>query len=96
MNGDELGSTRIEENVEEWAETNSMDEDISGCGELELGRYYLDDYETKQGNMVLDELIIWEVQISAKDVKNLYDAYESSSAGFTPPSYGLSDGDNPN
>ena len=84
-NGEKVDHSYIEEDIEDWSETHTTDEDISGCGELDLGRYYRDDYNTRQAKMVLDELIIWEVQIHDNDVKNLYDAYGSSTEGITPP-----------
>ncbi len=54
----------------------TMDEDYSGCGQLDLGRYSLDLYDVGQGNMVLDELILWEEQITAQHVQDLYNAYQ--------------------
>ena len=60
----------VQKVVQDWNITK-----ISGCGVLDLGRYYIDNDDTMQGNMILDELIIWEVQISAEDVASLFDAY---------------------
>ncbi len=54
----------------------TLDEDYSGCGRLDLGRYSLDLYDVGQGNMVLDELILWEEQITAQHAQDLYRAYQ--------------------
>ena len=68
VNGEDVGGQKT-------PSTYNLDDDASGCGELELGRYSHDMY-VFPGNMVIDELIIWEDQISLEHVQNLYYAYE--------------------
>ncbi len=62
-------------NVARYVEYRALTVDTEGCGVLDLGRYYTDNDDIAMGNMKIDEVIIWEDQISAQDIHNLYNAY---------------------
>ena len=57
--------------TEPWSEANLHDYD----GDLELGVFELGNYWWATGNMMLDDLIIWEVQLPCDDAYRLYQAY---------------------
>ncbi len=44
-------------------------------GNLEIGHYFLG-MNGGSGHMKLDELLIWELQLSGEDILQLYNSYE--------------------
>ena len=54
-----------------WNNANTQDYD----GNLQLGSISVGDYHWAPGNMIMDDLVIWEQELSCDDAFRLYLAY---------------------